>query len=343
MGQKLGQERCHRCGNPCSRPRKLGLQPTCARCQCEIRAEGRVARLEARQDELATIQIEFPDKKRGRIDPRAWLAHAQSGQRLRVDASNEQNAATVVIKTRQPIAICFTADWHLGSCSVDYAAMLAHHDYILKTPRVFAITVGDLIDNFVSFKSALPILSQVIDPETQGKVLGALMKEWIDANKLLAVCAGNHDDERDRKLFGRSPMAQFFGEHRPYFPGIGHMRLRVGDIEYSQLLDHKSRFNSSLNPIHSNQQLYRLNEAADVVVTAHTHSPALEWLYRYGRKTIWAKCGSFQGADDFSQRYYEPGIIGTPTIVFHPNRKEFHGFETAQAAVAYMRGLTNGK
>lgn len=292
-------------------------------------------------DELLeeSVSIEFPDKKESVIDPYEWLSYAKEGKALQDKAKSSQNEATVIINTDHPVSVCFSADWHLGSSATDYDQLLAHHKFIKETNDLYVITVGDLIQNTRIAKPGglVSIFEQVIPPHLQGKVAGKLFDDI--KHKLLAACWGNHDVERDEKLFGESPLAEHFSKDRPFFNGIGKLTLIVNDIPYKIMLNHKARGHSAINPLSGNYKLFQLNWAADVTVTAHTHNPAMSTQYNYDQKTIFIKCGSLQLEDPHADRYFGTTFWAAPTVVFMPDRKEMTGLFSPEEAVAYMKGL----
>jgi len=256
-------------------------------------------------------------------------------------ASTSQTELHTVIETDKPIALCFTSDWHLGSLATNYEAWLAHINYILETPNLYMASVGDLIEDSKSFFSLAAVLSQAISPKMQGKVLGKILQELSENKKIVAGWWGNHDQDRDNKLMGQSLVEDQFGRTGiPYFNGIGELHLTVGEVEYSIVGTHKSRFNSMLNIHHGTQALHKMQYPnSDIVVSAHTHSPGVAQEVRYGREVLFVKTGSHKRDDTFTKQYFPLGEIGIPTVVLDPHRKEMIPFWNPVFAVRYINGL----
>lgn len=299
--------------------------------------------------------LSFPDKKLEDIDAREILRHASQRCRDEIGASTSQTEATVEIREDGPIAVCFSSDWHLGSLATDYDAFERHWDYVINTPNLFIGTVGDEVDNSYAFKVASANV-QAMSPKLQAKVLRDILADFVDNRKLLFTCWGNHDVMRHEKDIGFSPLAEIKGAHVPYFNGQGFLTLRLGKVnpvEYLIHMTHFSRFSSVLNALHSHKrQQDWVAPNADVIVTAHVHNPALSLVCPFPfahsvealarnlpLKSAYIRTGAFKGADTYSKRFFGPGIIGAPTVVFHRDKKDIVPFWTANDAVAYMKGL----
>jgi len=264
----------------------------------------------------------FIDKKRAEnINWREWFDNLQKRQELHQKTSSSQDEATVKIETEKKIAVVFSADWHMGSVSVDYKELQHNLDTILNTDRVYMITVGDLIDNFRSFRSLQPILSQIASPKEQRIILSSILNEFIQKKKWIAACWGNHDIERDERLYGESTIKNLLSEHLIYFNGKGTLNLIVGKEKYIIRLSHEFKGHSIYNPNHPmNRELKWNAPFADVIVGAHRHQPAVQWFYEYGKPKCLIQVGTFQTDDGYAKRWWTPGIIGVPTVVFHPDK-----------------------
>jgi len=254
----------------------------------------------------------FVDKKEAEdINWREWFDNLRQRQKLHQRTSFSQDEAMIEINTDKKIAVCFSADWHTGSVAVDYNQLQSNLETILDTDRVYMITVGDLIDNFRHFNSLMPILS----------VLYAILNEFFSKKKWLCACWGNHDIERDEKLYGQSPVKEMLAKKLIYFNGKGTLKLKVGEEIYIIRMSHRLPGNSIHNPNHPQARELRWNAPeADVIVSAHRHEPAIQNFYEYGRPKCLIQTGTFQTDDGYAKRYYSKGIVAVPTVVFYPNK-----------------------
>ena len=88
----------------------------------------------------------------------------------------------------------------------------------------------------------------------------------------------------------------------------------------------------------------------DVIVTAHHHSPAYAIVNRYpvareagfdfGGDVALIRTGTFKINDGYSMRFWNKGIIGVPTVVYHPDKFLFDVYRSAERAVEL--GLKGG-
>jgi len=264
----------------------------------------------------------FLDKKKAEdIDWREWFENLKQRQELHQRTSSSQDEATIEIPTDKKVAVLFSADWHTGSVAVDYEALQSNLETILNTDRVYMITVGDLIDNFRSFRSLQPVLSQIISPKEQKTILQSILSEFVKKKKWLAACWGNHDIERDERLYGESTVKELLSRSIDYFNGKGTLNLIVGKQKYKIKMAHQFKGYSMYNPNHpQNRELKWYSPDADVIVSAHRHQPACQNFYEYGQPKCLIQTGTFQTDDGFAKRWYGKGIIGIPTVMFRPDK-----------------------
>lgn len=291
---------------------------------------------------------EFQNLKEGEFNYTAWMDFAKKGRQLRKEADTTQRHASIEIAENKPIAIAFSADWHLGSVSVDYDSWEKNMRTLIETPGLYLAVLGDLVDNFAKFKDASAVLSQVIPPKYQRRMLRDFIHELIERGKLLYSSWGNHDWEWNEKWIGDDLMADIF-ERVPTFADTGIAKIRVGDCTYTHLVSHLPKFNSRINKLHGNKQMYRFEFPADIVVTGHTHDPDFETFTQYqdarelgydiGGTSVMVKVGTFKVDDKYSKRYFGRPAIAVPTVVHYPNERRIVPFLNAEDAVIYMNSL----
>jgi UDP-2,3-diacylglucosamine pyrophosphatase LpxH len=298
------------------------------------------------------VTLEFPDKKLGAFNYKEWLNAAQATQDLHHKASSKQDVATIKIASSKPVGIVFSADWHLGSISCDYKSFLKNHEFVLNTDGLYLGVVGDTIDNFYQFNNAHAILQQVIPPAKQRKLLGEIFHALLEKNKLLFVGYGNHET-RDEKWFGDNLVARMVEEKIPYFSGKGIVKLYINEQIYTILVMHKTGSNSKINTLYGAKMEYGRYFPADIVVTGHTHVPAIESYWHYGAAgrigfpfggDSWlVKTGTYNVDDGFSKRFYNHGVVCDPTLVLFPQNRKIVPFMTAEDAMLYVKANNGGK
>lgn len=242
----------------------------------------------------------------------------------------------------EPIITMFSSDWHLGSLSTDHDKFKEDHDYILSLPkgRVKMFVMGDLIDNSGYFFVKERVFNN-LPTDIQKNMLFKLLEEYQEKDILAAAWWGNHDVERDEKLFGYSDIANKLMSICPYFNGKGCLDYVVGKQTYRIIGSHYFR---SRSMYHNFQGLLRAftEEKFDIGVGAHHHMPGYMFdcystnLNYTENWRLLIKCGTYHTDDAFANRYYHRGVIGTPCAVLYPNTKKMVPFMELKDAVKYL-------
>ena len=297
----------------------------------------------------------YPDLQVPQVEWREWFRIGKEVSALARKAEGRQERAVVDLRTADgPIAIAHSADWHLGSLGCDYDKLERDLDYLVRTPKLYLGTAGDLKDNFHTFKNVSAIHGQVWPPSIQNKVMHEITKYITEAGKLLWVTWDNHSDEFDERFIGYNA-AQYIWESEKVLAldGEGYVEVWVGEARYTHIVTHKFRGGSGQHRLASAKTLYRERFPADVIVTAHTHAPAYEHYQGnllakelgkgFGGDSYLIRCGTYKTDDIHSTRYFGLPAIGTPTVVYLPtpaDEKQTICFPDAEKAVTYMRGMT---
>ena len=258
----------------------------------------------------------FPDLKESEFNWREWIDTAIEISDLNERAGTAQNTCTVDLSTvDRPIAVMFSADWHLGALGTDYTTWYNDMQYLLDTPGLYLAGAGDYKENIRYFKSLQSILSQVFPPQIQDRILAQVAGEMAERGKLLFMTWGNHDYEWDINQTGHAEhVARFHEAGIPYLSGQGLVNLDVGAQRYTTLVLHKTRFSSYLHTLHGSKRMYETMYPARIVVSAHTHNPDFETFTRYelaaqrgedfGGTSYLIKCGTYKTNDGYSLRHF---------------------------------------
>lgn len=295
------------------------------------------------------IPVVWLDKKQTQVDWRASFEFAEKAQEYHNATSTAQDDARIQIVTDTPIAVTFSADWHFGSVSTDYGMLRAHLEYVLETPNLFLICNGDETDNMQMFFNAAARY-QLFSPKDQHRIIEEIFAELAKRNKLLVAGHGNHGEEWQEKAIGFSPLANIKGDYCVYFRGMGKLFLTVGTQEYVIMLSHRGKGHSEYNPGHAaNKQALMYCPEADVSVTAHRHTPFFSDTFGHGlsekvpadmtfpdKRRICIATGCFKVLDPYAQRFFGRGRIGTPTVVFFPDKHDMLAFPTPEYAVQFL-------
>lgn len=299
----------------------------------------------------------IPNLPSGRVRYEDVFRVAKELQAIKAQSSYRVERAALDLRHADgPVAIVYSSDWHLGSLGCDYDAMQRDLEFLLKTPNLGMATVGDLKDNFHSFKNVSAVHGQAFSGDLQNLVLEDIATRLIEANKLWVITWDNHSNEFDEKVIGYEAANYIWREgvrkgKTVALDGEGFVELFIGETFYTHMIVHQSKFNSSYHKLHGNKKLYEQRFPAHVVVTGHTHSPDFEQFthyelaeqlgYDFGGTSYLVKTGTYKTKDMYSQRYFGLPSIGTPTVVYFPmpaNERKHLCFPNAEDAVRYMRG-----
>lgn len=251
-------------------------------------------------------------------------------------------------QAKEPMALIFTADWHLGGKNVNYKQWKEDFLYMLGLPsnRFRIVTVGDLIDNFQpNFKSAEAVFGYM-SPKNQKKLLDSIaerLEPYLEAS-----CWGNHDHSFDEKNTGKSDVEELLKKYSCFFYGKGFIEYQVGREKYNIMLTHIQKGNSWFHQLHGNIRSW-MDNRCELVVGAHKHSPA----YMRDTPAIDAngmpvkrhliQVGTYKDGDDlFSARFFKKGVIENTTVVLHPEEHKVVVFDSVNDAAKWM-GVTSKK
>ena len=273
-------------------------------------------------------EVITPEKKPHVVDEEAILEHLSEARRLAKEMSVGQREATVEIKAQypdQPAMVWLWCDSHLGSTAVDYEAFLHDYNAVMETPNFFAISNGDLIDNFmVGGNSAPGTYEDPITPQQQALLIQKLYKKLDDSGKLLASSWGNH--ENFLKYSGYSFEGTWLRDLKaPILNCGGLLKIRYGEQEYKLAITHyfwsKSHLNLTLAAKRFMEHEY---PEADIAFTAHSHLKSFEKFRKGGRDLVAISGGSYKPDDVFVPTHgggYRNLAVGGVVLALYPHEK----------------------
>ena len=205
-------------------------------------------------------------------------------------------------KVEEGTKIVLLSDVHIGSIFTDYQVLSDVLEYIMENDDVKVIFNGDLVDNFTRKLAFLGVEEQIVSPSTQREIFVGLLESL--APKIIAFNVGNHEEFSDLdyiRLYKRQhPNVTFFLNR-------GKLELEVGERVWNVALVHKSRYNSTINPVHTGIRELQLNYPdADVIIMGHTHENAIARVPYCGRMVYLVKVPALKFLDPFSYRFFDP-------------------------------------
>lgn len=289
------------------------------------------------------VELSLPDQEE--LDYEAVWSAIFSMQDALVNIRKDQTEAYVTWSRKEPIAIAFMGDVHLGDLGVDYKQLREDVQLIKETENLFLITGGDYVNNFMKRNKNYNEY-EVIQPRVQWRLAEWFFSELEDS--LLAVCTGNHDMWTEELSQVDNLYNVLKGLNLLYTKHGANLHLQMPGYTYSLKFKHNFRAGSNLNPTHGVKQMVRMDSDADVAALFDTHVGAVE---EYIYKNLWRiaiRTGTYKIDDHWANSVgFEPGAMPcVPVVVFHPDKRYFQvarslqqGVEMLEWAVdAYARG-----
>jgi hypothetical protein len=244
----------------------------------------------------------------------------------------------IEIPTDKPIAVCNSADWHIGEPGCDYVQFEKDVDTWTLTDGLYTAFGGDGTENIIqpskvgSSQNQLPIA-------VQRAIIALAYKQCAPRN--LYVSTGNHNywstlavgEDWDAEIAQRYKLV--------YTKHAAMIWLKVGKMTYPILRMHKGRFNSSKNLTHTCKTYQRdYFPQARVIVVEHDHVAAME-QYRYNdQECVAIRTGTYATKSDFALRNGFFGAhVSNPTVVYYPDRDKVVPFKMLEDAVIYLKAV----
>jgi hypothetical protein len=268
------------------------------------------------------------------------------GAKRSVEKAAAQRHARIRLASDVPVAFALLSDLHASAKGTDLPAAWEFANFVAETPRLYALGMGDLLDNPIKHKG--------------GHIEGVADElRWLDLfvgrmrGKLLGTTSGNHDDWT--KVFaGTDHLLQLARRHRMHY--APDELLWVVEIvnphdpdevtaTYRIHTRHQWRRGSALNPCHAcwtwwQEDGMNWDGMPDVMAIGHNHVAAVE-SRQFEMRDMWAiRPGSFQKDSAFARaKGFARYRTTTPTIVLPPTRDErVVCFADPHDAVQYMQG-----
>lgn len=282
-------------------------------------------------------------------DIEAYFATLEQAGEAKAGLSRTQQSTTFRPDDRLPIGVAFTSDWHVGAGGVDYARLRADLEAIRDTDGLYAIHLGDVLENTKPQGKSGPALWSALFSSPDDQIRYAVSRARLAAGKWVAICQGNHDawDGRWAGIDRLPALAEDLG--CAYFTEKGGtVLIEHGGHRYCVVVKHQWRGQATINK--SNSQRRAWDEwpwewqAADVIALGHTHEPLCETVQRRGEPVVYLRAGTYKTKDDYGERLGFKAGYGVPVVVFWPGERRFVAFpgERFEEAVAFLRAAREG-
>lgn len=170
-----------------------------------------------------------------------------------------------------PVALTFVGDQHLGGNGVNVPRCFAEAELVARTPGMWAVLLGDTLDNFV--RQALlkvRLFAKFSIPDEW-----ALVRRYLGilGPKLVLSVSGNHEGWT-RRLAGVDYFREAVAEVNPdciYDVDDARVLVKVGEIPFYGRIRHKWKGSSIYNPTHGIERAAKWDADFQWGVGAHTH------------------------------------------------------------------------
>lgn len=271
----------------------------------------------------------------------AVLQMQKAIKHIRRDATE----ASVTVSNREPYAVAFMGDVHLGDLGTDYEQLLVDMKLIKETENLGLVCGGDYVNNFMKRNKNYNEY-EVVQPRIQWQLAEYFFGELEDS--LLAVCTGNHDMWSEELTQIDSLYNVLRRINTLYTKHGANLKLNLPGHTYTLKFKHNFRAGSSLNPTHGVKQMVRMDADADVAALFDTHVGAVEEFIYKEQWRIAIRTGTYKVDDHWA---HAAGFEGNahpcvPVVIFHPDKRYFQVARSLQQGVdmlewardAYARG-----
>ena len=231
---------------------------------------------------------------------------------------------TVKIKSRKPLKLWLSSDWHYGHENCNGELLLKYVDYI-KQHKGKTILLGDLMEASIPGHMPQTMFSQDIQPHTQFD----LVKEILGSTDVIAAVSGNHEN-RIYNSTGIDVMKEIAKNFKAvYLPAGGYFNIDFNGITYRFAIFHGSK--GSQNPRYQLLKALNVWPDCDIMAMGHIHHLCLERFYRYGiengeriKRIIYGvRTGGFLEYPGYAQKdFYPLSATGSPIVTLNPKRKK---------------------
>jgi hypothetical protein len=229
--------------------------------------------------------VVYADKKQGGFNWRDSIPAIKGLQDLRRSASwSQQNATIKIGDGSSPVAIMVLSDMHIGSMGTDYDLFVQLTDVILQHPNLFVAIVGDEVEWAVRLRSVAEVCAQVLDPQLQLEFITSWLDEILP--KVIFATWSNHSTDRSEQMIGTCPVKNILAARVPFFSGIGHAELIVGEQTYWVAVSHRFKGVTQADSTAGCKRYMRLEwTKAEIAIQGDCHRAGVS-VYNEGNRNL---------------------------------------------------------
>ena len=249
------------------------------------------------------------DKKVADFHWKKVLPHLKGLQQVYKEGKDSQDFARWEIKANE-ITVVVLGDLHMGSWATDYDMFCEITEELLKTPNLYAILIGDLLQMSIKLRGVLEVSDNALPPKWQMRFL----ESWLIDVKHKVICStwDNHSVMREENASGFSQYSNIFSRHVIYHDNIGHIDIKVNDQVYKVAVAHFFRGKTILNPVHGQMRYMRMaSNDREIAIAGDSHVPGVMMYEEGGSKRAAINCGSIQNSG-YGKRFFS--LLNSPVF-----------------------------
>jgi hypothetical protein len=213
------------------------------------------------------------------------------------------------------VTLVFLGDQHIGGPGTDIERVYEEARFVRDTPGMYAVTMGDVTDNFILDKLAKARRESHITLPEEWRLVDEYFR--ILGPKLILVVEGNHDHWTE-DLTGKDFLRDLVVKYAPkalYDADDCRVSLAVGESEFPGRIRHKWQGTSIYNSTHAIERAWKFDHDFLWAVGAHDHRAGLARQFNAGGVTgIAAMVGSYKVIDRFPRRQGFPKANGATAV-----------------------------
>jgi predicted MPP superfamily phosphohydrolase len=244
------------------------------------------------------------------------------------------------------IAICASADWHLGHAGVDYNRLEKDLKIIANIDNFYMVFLGDAIDNFIDAeKHKEAIINAESSPKEQLYMFQYAMSFFgkKPGDKILFAVKDNHVSHRLKRATGVDYFNKIWDEYGVFYGSEEILaELNFNKVKYRFLARHSYKGKSNLHLTASCKNLLKtgMYEDVDIVGLGHTHEGAIELFPFRGKLRCAIQAATYKIIDPYADRlgFVRPQVI-MPVVILNPFKKDFIVATSVEEAAYILKKL----
>lgn len=247
----------------------------------------------------------------------------------------------------KPFGVVGLPDNHLNNIGTNVTRAFEDAQFIAKQPNVFAVGIGDWIDNFIIGKLERERRKDIMSHQDSWRLLEHYI--GIIADKLIIALAGNHLDF-GTNLGGYDVVKRIFNDHgltAIYDQNQVRVRLIAGAHEFIHLARHKFRGSSKYNAMHGIASwVLEQWQGEDVIWGGHIHVAghvSIERFWQNQRRVVHGiQLASYKQHDDYAATNgFRPNVpFLVPMVIHIPENGKTIFFEDMYEGVDYLNYIS---